>query len=118
MALVLALDDDAIITQMLRRQLEADHHDVVTCLDALDALARMERRPLVEVIITDWHMPGFSGIDVLTVVEQKFPDVRRILVTAAPGEPEVEEAVRSGLVQYLLVKPWSRLELWRVMQGA
>ena len=116
MARVLVLDDDWSVVRILQHQLERDGHETSCCIDALDALAKLERVEF-RIIFTDWHMPGFSGLDVLTVVQQKFPRVRRVLVTAAPNEPEVREALRDGLVDALLEKPWGRMDLWRVMQG-
>lgn len=113
-ARILVVDDDLVITQMCALQLGAHGHYVITCMDPLDALSRCETDD-VAVFITDWHMPGFSGLELLEVLQQRHPTVRRILLTAAPGEPDVREALASGLAQALVEKPWTRAELLRVV---
>lgn len=106
---VLVVDDDWSIVMLLEAQLER-RYVVVKCLDPLDALARCEASP-VAALVADWHMPGFSGLELLEVLQQKHPTVRRVLVTAAPREPEVREGLASGLVELLIEKPWGRDEL-------
>lgn len=107
---VLIVDDDMSIVTLVALHLNGAGYEVITCLDPLDALARCETDK-IEVFVTDWHMPGFSGLELLEVLQQKHPQVRRMLLTAAPSEPEVREAVRSGLVERLVEKPWGRAEL-------
>jgi two-component system chemotaxis response regulator CheY len=107
---VLIVDDDLSITTLVEAHLSGAGYDVITCLDPLDALARCEGGS-VAVFISDYMMPGFSGLELLEVLQQKHPLVRRILLTAAPSEPEVREALASGLVERLIEKPWSRAEL-------
>lgn len=109
-ARVLVVDDDLSVVQLLANQLEEAGYDVVWCLDPLDALAQCEQSR-IDLFMTDWHMPGFSGLELLEVLQQKYPRVRRALVTAAPDEPEVREGLASGLVHCLLEKPWGRSEL-------
>ena len=107
---VVVVDDDYVIVQLLASQLAPAGYYVVTCLDPLDALTRCETDHIA-ALVADWHMPGFSGLELLEVLQQKHPQVRRVLLTAAPSEPEVREAVSSGLVQLLIEKPWGRGEL-------
>jgi CheY-like chemotaxis protein len=111
---ILVVDDDLVITQLVAGQLNAVGYCVITCLDPLDALTRCATDDIT-VFITDWHMPGFSGLELLEVLQQRHPQVRRVLLTAAPAEPEVRAALTEGLVQALVEKPWTRSELARVV---
>lgn len=112
---VVVVDDDYTIVLLVEQQLRG--FEVITCLDPLDALARCEGGD-IDVLITDWMMPGFTGLELLEVLQQKQTLVRRILLTAAPQEPEVRAALASGLVEYLIAKPWGRNELLSVVRAA
>lgn len=105
------------VVEFVRKLLEREGHECVMCLDPLDALAKLKADRSIVVVITDWHMPGFSGLEVLEVVRQERPDVRRVLLTAAPQEPEVREAVREGLVQALVAKPFGRVDVRHALRG-
>lgn len=114
---VIVVDDDWGVIQLVQAQLSNANFFVLPCLDPLDALSRCESGD-VSVFITDFMMPGFTGLELLEVLQQKHPSVGRILLTAAPQEPEVREAVASGLVEYLISKPWGRAELVAVVRAA
>lgn len=107
---VCVVDDDFDVVRAVRIMLTKSGYTVSTCLDPLDALALCEVGE-IDVLITDWHMPGFSGLELLEVLQQKHPQVGRVLLTAAPHEPEVRQAVREGLVQALVEKPYARVDL-------
>jgi len=114
---VVVVDDDYGVVLLVETQLEHAGFDVITCLDPLDALARCEAGD-IDVMVSDWMMPGFTGLELLEVLQQKQPQVARVLLTAAPQEPEVRQALASGLVEYLIAKPWGRSELVSAVRAA
>lgn len=118
MARIVLVDDDWDVVSALRAIIERlGPYEVVACMHPLDALAQLENDLHIKAIISDFMMPGLDGVELLTVVAQKFPDVRRILITAAPTEPEVRGAVSLGIVQHLVSKPWSRGDLKFALSG-
>lgn len=116
---IVVCDDDWNVVRALQIILEHAGHEVIMCGDPLDAIDKVEAEQTgsnrVTAIISDWQMPTFDGLEVLEVIQQKCPNVRRILLTAAPNEPEVQAGVKSGLVQFLVEKPWTRGELKRAL---
>lgn len=114
---VCVVDDDYGVVQLVELQLERAGFVVTPCLDPMDALARVELGD-IDVLVTDWMMPGFSGLELLEVLRQKHPHAGRVLLTAAPQESEVRQAQADGLVQQLVPKPWSRVELISAVRAA
>lgn len=114
---VVVVDDDWSVVQLVELQLKNAGFEIITCLDPLDALARCEAGD-INVFITDFMMPGFTGLELLEVLQQKHPLVARVLLTAAPQEPEVRQALTSGLVEHLISKPWERAELLSAVRAA
>jgi CheY-like chemotaxis protein len=115
-ARLLVVDDDLTITNVLRDVFERLGHDVRTCNDGLDAIALLDAQ-IFDAVVADWQMGAFSGLDVLEVAWQKCPLARRILVTASPTEPEVLEALRTGVAEVLLEKPWFLPDIRAAVRG-
>lgn len=76
----------------------------VTCFDSTEAIIQFSRADFA-VAIVDLMMPRLSGIDVLAAFQEGSPKCRRILLTAAPNEPEVLRGVKDGIVQLVIAKP-------------
>lgn len=113
----LLIDDDYFVIHAIEVVLQKHGYEVISCLDPLDALAQCEATD-IGIFISDFMMPGFTGLELLEVLQQKYPQVVRLLLTAAPQEPEVQAALRSGLVEFLIEKPWGVSELLRVVRAA
>lgn len=101
---VLCLDDDLAIARMVADVVEYLGHEPVIETDSVRAVIQHVRGDFGAAIV-DLLMPRVSGIDVLMAFSQSNPTVRRVLLTAAPTEREVADAVRDGTIQMLLVKP-------------
>lgn len=102
--LVLCVDDDvaiaALVAEVVRFcKLEAEVHS-----DPIAAAARL-RDPRIGAVLTDLMMPRLDGVELLSIAQEQRPDVRRVLITAAPNEEVVKEAVRAGVVQMVIAKP-------------
>ncbi|BDG10325.1 TIGR02266 family protein [Anaeromyxobacter paludicola] len=70
--------------------------------DGGEALARLDRLPGVDLIVTDVYMPIMSGLALLERI-QRHPRLARIpvVVISAGGEPERERALSLGAAFYL-----------------
>lgn len=104
MAKVLCIDDDVTVAVASGRVVEFCGHEPVIVVNSIDAALHI-RDLQVRAVLVDFMMPRMDGLEVLTVWQEQRPDVRRVLLTAAPHESEVVAAVRSGLVQLLIAKP-------------
>ncbi|MBL7962470.1 MAG: response regulator [Flavobacteriales bacterium] len=72
----------------------------------------------VDVVISDQRMPGTVGSEFLAQVRQRFPKVRRMLVTAYSDLQALVDAVnRAGVSQYIQ-KPWDAGQLAEAVRQA
>jgi CheY-like chemotaxis protein len=70
----------------------------------MEAILRMRtERPVA--ILADYMMPRIDGLEVLAMAQEQHPNVRRVLITAAPQEQAVRDAVTSGIAQMVIAKP-------------
>jgi EAL domain-containing protein (putative c-di-GMP-specific phosphodiesterase class I)/ActR/RegA family two-component response regulator len=100
---VLVVDDDSQLARSLQRVLAGSAYDV-TCVSSGAEAVEAIMHTAFDVILSDIHMPGMSGVDLLSVVRAYDLDVPVILMTADPNLETAIEAVSLGALQYL-VKP-------------
>lgn len=108
---VLIVEDDAMVAQMNRREVESlQGFEVVGIARNADEARRMLGKHEVDLVLLDVYMPGESGIDLLRSLRRWGYRADVILVTADNSGPDVEEALRLGAVDYL-VKPFELARL-------
>jgi CheY-like chemotaxis protein len=110
---VLIVDDDRA---NLRVFLRVFHHlfDVGTAESGDEALALLGREAY-DLVLVDYWMPGMNGLSLLRQIQAAHPAPKRLLLTAHGDVPELEAAVSSGLADRLVVKPWDRAEIERIV---
>lgn len=104
MARVLCIDDDVSVAKLVADIVAFCHHEPLVETDSLAVSSHLKDRSL-KAVIADYMMPKMNGLEVLTIFRDIRPDVRRLLLTAAPGEEEVRRAEREGLAQLVVAKP-------------
>lgn len=110
---LLAVDDDPDVLRAVERDLRKQYSDRyrVMCSDsgpgALDILNRLSQRAEpVALLIADHRMPRMNGIEFLTEAIRKYPDVRRVLLTAYADTEAAIGAINVVKLDHYLLKPW------------
>lgn len=114
---VLIVDDEPAITKMFEDVLSPEPYTIMTAGSAEEALDILGRHQ-VDVIISDEKMPGMSGSELISVVQKKYPDTIRIILT---GHPSVESAIRAineGEVFRFFTKPCNVYDLAMTVRKA
>jgi DNA-binding NarL/FixJ family response regulator len=106
---IMLVDDDPGILSALKRMLRRDGYELVTHSNARAALDELETRQ-VDVIVSDYKMPGKNGIDLLEEVARSWPRTARILLSGWSNEIPTEKLVAARL-HAQLAKPWDEDEL-------
>jgi DNA-binding NtrC family response regulator len=63
----------------------------------------------LDLILSDYTMPGFSGRDALTLAHEKRPEVPFLFVSGTIGEDAAVEALKNGATDYVLKHRLMRL---------
>ena len=104
---ILLVDDDQLITRQLTDALEAEGYAVVSYNDPFKAAEEKD----FSIVVTDYHMPGMTGVELLDIFKQTRPEAIRIVLTSATDFKVALLAVNRGEIFRLLHKPWSYDEL-------
>lgn len=102
---VLCIDDDASVVRLITEVVEFCGFDSILEMDSMAAATNYLNDSSIVAVLTDLMMPKLDGIDVLTVWQQNRPEVRRVLITAAPQEHSIKEAVKQHIIQMVIAKP-------------
>lgn len=115
---LLFVDDDKYI----RRAFERDVVSNMGC-DAVLAGSGEEGLELLRggdfgVVLTDFEMPGMSGLDFLDEVRGQSPDSARILVTGMADLPTTVQVINGVGLFSMVLKPWDPQDLRGVVSRA
>jgi EAL domain-containing protein (putative c-di-GMP-specific phosphodiesterase class I)/CheY-like chemotaxis protein len=113
---VLLVDDDDAVLKVTRRILEKAEYDVVICQSGHEALAMLSHETF-DVMVSDVHMPGLSGLNLLRAVREHDLDLPVVLVTGNPDVATASDAVEYGAFRYL-IKPVPTASLISVIARA
>ena len=110
---ILAVDDDAIILMNTVALLEDMGHTVLEAGSGEEALAVLRAAPAVELIVTDYAMPGMTGIELAELACSERPGTAVVLAT---GYGEMRSS--PSLKIRRLAKPFSQADLRLAIAGA
>ena len=113
---ILLIEDDARIAGELRRVLESEGWKILLAESGEAGLARAAEKKC-DLVITDFRLPGASGIEVLKRLQAAQPRLPVILMTAHGTTETAIEATKLGAYDYLL-KPFEMPELIALVQKA
>ena len=72
----------------------------------------------VQVLVSDQRMPEMTGTELLEIVAEKFPDIRRYLLTAFTDTEIVIEAINKGRIHGYIKKPMQPDEIRQSINGS
>jgi DNA-binding response OmpR family regulator len=103
---ILLVDDDRNLAITLcdgLRKAIGGEISVVCCFSGFEAQALLALQAF-DLVISDFNMPGMSGLELLKKIRQGHPDTSLILISAYATEAHLEEVDRLGIVY--IAKPF------------
>ncbi len=113
---VLAVDDEQIVLDSVRKHLRKAAYDLHTALSVKDALTLMETTK-VDIILTDLMMPEVDGLEFLKMMKERAPQTPIIMITGYATINTALQATNLGAFDYV-AKPFTKSELTSVVARA
>lgn len=113
---VLLVDDEEGILESLELTLQDDCRifKAHNGLEGLEVLARED----IALVIADQVMPKMSGVEFLEKVNERQPEIMRILLTGYADMSSLMRAVNEGRIYRYIQKPWEPDELRLIVKRA
>ncbi len=115
-AKVWVVDDDSSIRWVLERALSQAGIDNESFSDGDQLLNRMDY-DAPDVIISDIRMPGTNGLELLSIISEKHPELPVIITTAHSDLDSAVASYQRGAFEYL-PKPFDLDEVVAITQRA
>jgi putative two-component system response regulator len=106
---VLVVDDDARIRSILAAMLDRHGYTHALAENAIQARKALQEAKF-ELMLCDMHMPGETGLELISDVLRFYPDIAAVMVTGAEDPRLAEMAIQLGAYGYM-TKPFRVNEL-------
>jgi DNA-binding NtrC family response regulator len=111
---ILLIDDEEDALDAMRTGLESEpSYEIQTSLSRNDALTII-KRDAIDIVVTDLKLKDGTGLEILAFIQEKYPKISVIVITAYGSIDSAIEAIRGGAYDYLQ-KPIRMIELKRVL---
>lgn len=107
---ILVIDDDPKLIDLLKLELEIEGYKVETSLDGASGLIRSRTEPYPDMIILDWNLPDFNGVDICARIRSSQNYIPIMMLTGNDEITDRVKALDAGVDDYIL-KPFSIDEL-------
>jgi two-component system, NtrC family, sensor kinase len=114
---LLIVDDEDSVLRALRRALRRQGWTIETATTGETGLTTLETYP-AQVVVSDYKMPGMSGVEFLRAVKERFPKAQRIMLTGYADQQAIEEAINRSEVFRFISKPWDDQQLQLTISSA
>jgi two-component system chemotaxis response regulator CheY len=104
----MVVDDLSMMRYIVREMLKSlQFQEVIEAENGVEALRLLDSKK-VDLIVSDWHMPTMSGLELLKRVraDERLKGIPFMMVTAEAQKENVIEAIQAEVSNYV-VKPFS-----------
>jgi YesN/AraC family two-component response regulator len=101
---ILLVDDEPNILKSYVRALRGEPYTVFTATSG-EAALHLLRDTQIQVVISDFRMPGMNGVEFLLASKKENPKMIRAVLSGYADESAVEAAMQNGDISKYLLKP-------------
>jgi signal transduction histidine kinase len=104
---VLLVDDEPAVLSALVRSMKSADYRLITALSGEEGLTALGSERNIQVVVSDFRMPGMDGVDFLLQIKKRYPDIQRVMLTGQADSQAVERAINQCEVFRFINKPWN-----------
>ena len=109
---IMLVDDERVIREglsLIINALDSSYKIIAKVTNGSEALELMHTFP-PDIVITDIKMPVMDGIELIERMQEKFPEIKKVVLSGFDEFEYVRQSMKCGAVDYLL-KPVNESEL-------
>ncbi|PMR72520.1 HD domain-containing phosphohydrolase [Billgrantia endophytica] len=117
LATLLLVEEESSALDLLATALQGDGYRLLKASGGEAALALMERES-VDLVITGARVPDMDRVELLSAIQQKWPDCIRVMLTDQADPNAMVHAINKGRVHSVITQPWNDEELHLMLRQA
>lgn len=103
---ILFVDDEKAMLHSIKRGLHGKGFHTLYTDSANKALMILGKDSDIGVVVSDLKMPEMNGIEFLKIVNERHPDITKIVLTGNQQIPNILATINESKIFKYLVKPW------------
>ncbi|SDG81978.1 response regulator [Psychroflexus sediminis] len=107
---IIYIDDEKINVMLFQINFSVNY-EVYTGYSGYEGLNLLEKHSDTKAVISDLSMPEMSGIEFIMEAKKKYPEKKFYILTGFEVTDEIENAIKSGLIQGYFRKPFCMQEI-------
>ncbi len=97
---ILVIEDETTLAKNMKMYLERHGYEVRIAPSAEEGFQQLETfKP--DVILLDLHLPGMSGLEALSRIRERDPEVKVVIITAHGNIETAVDAIKSGAYDFM-----------------
>jgi CheY-like chemotaxis protein len=102
---ILYVDDESLNLLLFQINFQKKYN-VLTAFSGLEGLEHLRTHPEIVIVVSDMKMPEMNGLEFIKMAKAEFPHVIFFILTGYDITAEIEEALRTNLIQKYHSKPF------------
>jgi len=97
---ILIVDDKSFTREILTRMISLSGYLSFAASSVSEAISFLDSNE-IDLVITDYRMPGENGFELLTHIKKNFPAIKSVLMSACPTDELTENAMKAGAIDFM-----------------
>jgi CheY-like chemotaxis protein len=115
---ILVVDDEKEMREMIADYLDGEGYKVLMAENGIDALENHFAKQPIDLVLSDINMPLMKGFELLRQVREKYPQTKRVLITAYNVEEYLDLAMQYDVGNiFVKATPFDFLELSTILSN-
>lgn len=115
---ILCVDDEKNVLNAIKRLFLDDDYEILTALSGEEGLKILKEVTPIQIVLSDFRMPGMNGVEFLKEVCRQWPDTVRIVISGYADVAAIVSAINEGRVYKFIPKPWNEEDLRVTLSNA
>ncbi|WP_293078316.1 ATP-binding protein [Okeania sp. SIO3B5] len=102
---ILVVDDEpdfeSLIIRNFRKKIKQKELEFIFARDGVEALEILSQELSIDIVLTDINMPLMDGLTLLDNLQDKYPDIKAVIISAYDDMEKIRSAMNRGAFDFL-----------------